>query len=347
MNISSGFVINLVQFIGGIAVLIFVHELGHFLAARFFKVDVEEFGIGFPPRLLTLFESKGTRFSLNWIPLGGFVRLKGENDPEVPGGLGAANPWVRLGVIFAGPLTNILVGVVLAVFLFYHMGEPVLDRVQVQFVSPQSPAQSAGLQNGDIIINFAGQDIQTTDQLHNAIYSHLGEAESMTFQRGNQTKTVTITPRNPASPDEGAIGILMGYETRPTTWIKAIPRGISASFEYTKAIFLLPINLFQGSVTPAEARPVGYKGMFDIYQQVGNPLWFFTMITLSLGIFNLFPIPALDGGRILLTLPEIVIRRRVPPQYENMIHLIGFTVLLLLLIYINLQDFINPVRLPF
>jgi regulator of sigma E protease len=91
---------------------------------------------------------------------------------------------------------------------------------------------------------------------------------------------------------------------------------------------------------------VGYKGMFDIYQQIREPLWFFMVISMSLGIFNLFPIPALDGGRILFTLPEILLRRRIPPRYENAIHFVGFAMLLLLLIYINLQDFLNPVQLP-
>ena len=115
-----------------------VHELGHFFAARFFKVEVEEFGIGFPPRLATLFTSKGTRFTLNWIPLGGFVRPKGENDPSVPGGLAAANPWVRLGVLFAGPMMNILLGVILSVIVVYNLGEP--DKVKIAEISPNSPA---------------------------------------------------------------------------------------------------------------------------------------------------------------------------------------------------------------
>jgi regulator of sigma E protease len=86
--------------------------------------------------------------------------------------------------------------------------------------------------------------------------------------------------------------------------------------------------------------------MFDVYQSIQNPLWFFMIISMSLGIFNLLPIPALDGGRILLTLPEIIIHRRIPPKYENAIHLVGFAMLLILLIYINLQDFINPIQLP-
>ena len=110
---------------------------------------------------------------------------------------------------------------------------------------------------------------------------------------------------------------------------------------------VIPVNLIRGQSTPGEGRGfVGYKGMFDIYQQIRNPLYFFMAVSFSLGILNLFPIPALDGGRILLTLPEILLRRRIPPRYENMIHLIGFAVLLILLIYINVQDFVNPITFP-
>ena len=124
---------QLIQFIGGIAVLILLHEFGHFIAARLLKVEIEEFGIGFPPRMVTLFERNGTIFSLNWLPLGGFVRPKGENDPDIEGGLAAASPWVRLGVLFAGPLTNILVGIILGTFLFYSIGDLVQEKVLVDF----------------------------------------------------------------------------------------------------------------------------------------------------------------------------------------------------------------------
>jgi regulator of sigma E protease len=128
---SLTFLSQLLPFIAGLAALIIVHELGHFLAARLFKVEVEEFGIGFPPRIVKLFEAGGTVFSLNWIPLGGFVRPKGENDPDVPGGLAAASPWVRLAVLFSGPAMNLLAGVILASLLFYNLGEPMVDKVTV------------------------------------------------------------------------------------------------------------------------------------------------------------------------------------------------------------------------
>jgi len=336
-------IIQLIQFIGGIAILIVVHELGHFFAARLFKVEVEEFGLGFPPRLVTLFTSKGTKFTLNWIPLGGFVRPKGENDPSVPGGLAAANPWVRLAVLFAGPMMNILLGVILSVIIIYNLGEP--DKVKIAQISPDSPAALAGLQTGDIILAVNGEKVSSSGDLYNLIYDNLGVATLIAYQRGDQMGEVSLVPRNPP-PEDGAIGITMETIVKPTSWTKAVPRGMNAAYEYTRNVLALPLRIFQGEVSPEEGRPLGYKGMFDVYQEISNPLWFFMIITMSLGIFNLLPIPALDGGRILLTLPEILIKRRIPPRYENMIHLVGFTMLLILLIYINLQDFINPVQIP-
>ncbi|MGE5221357.1 MAG: site-2 protease family protein, partial [Omnitrophica WOR_2 bacterium] len=129
-------------------------------------------------------------------------------------------------------------------------------------------------------------------------------------------------------------------------------------FQLMSGLLSLPIQMIRGTVPSSEGRLIGFKGMFDIYQEVrtgqaspGLPayisvLLFFTQITVSLGILNLFPFPALDGGRIMFTLPEIIIRRRIPAQYENLINLVGFGLLLLLMIYINLQDFITPVSLP-
>ena len=340
-------IIQLVQFIAGLAILIILHEFGHFLMARALKIEVEEFGIGFPPRITTLFESKGTQFTLNWIPLGGFVRPKGENDPSIPGGLASANPWTRLAVLFAGPAINLLTGVILAVLLFYTIGEPILDKVRVDAISANSPAEQAGLQVGDFITQVNGVPIDSMTTLQEEIQNRLGQPTEIVVNRNGEEILLTLTPRLNPPENEGAIGILLGNPTRPIGITTALTRGVSASFEYARAVLVLPVRLIQGETTPEEGRGfVGYKGMFDIYQQIRNPLYFFMAVSFSLGLLNLFPIPALDGGRILLTLPEIILKRRIPPQYENMIHLVGFTVLLIFLIYINIQDFVNPVVLP-
>jgi regulator of sigma E protease len=345
MNTTLEFVIQLVEFIGGIVILIIAHEIGHFVAARLMKVEVEEFGFGIPPRAMTLFKAWGTQFTLNWLPLGGFVRPKGENDPNVPGGLAAASPWVRLGVFFAGPLMNIAIGVILAAVMLYQIGEPVLNRVQVNGVAADSPAEVAGLQPGDLILEVNGQAVDSIDRLHELIYQNLGSPIDMVYQRGDIAYATTLTPRNPP-PEEGAIGILMGNPTQPITWARALPGGVSMAAQYVRSLLMLPFQVTRGEVSAEQARPVGYKGMFDVYQQIQDPLMFFMVVSTSLGIFNLFPIPALDGGRILFVLPEIIFRRRVPAGFENTVHLVGFAMLILLLIYINVQDFVNPVVLP-
>ena len=343
---NTVFLTQLFQFIVGLIALILLHEFGHFIVARLLKVEIEEFGIGFPPRMFKLFEAGGTEYTINWIPLGGFVRPKGENDPTVPGGLAAASPWVRLGVLVAGPGMNLLIGVILGVMLFYSLGDPILNKVTIQQVAVQSPAAEAGLQAGDLILAVNGESIDSTQKLQNLIEANLGKPTTVILQRGNQTITVILTPRVSPPTNQGAVGIVLGHPTQPIGIGAAISRGTGAAYDYGRSVLLLPINMLRGQVTPQEGRPVGFKGMFDIYQQIQSPIFFFMVISISLGIFNLFPIPALDGGRILLTLPEIIVRRRIPPHYENMIHLVGFTLLLILIIYINVQDFINPLQLP-
>lgn len=337
---------ELLQFIAGLAVLIFVHELGHFLAARLFKVNVEEFGIGFPPRLVKLFEHQGTEYTLNWIPLGGFVRLSGENDPEIPGGFGSASPFARLAILFAGPLTNILVGLALGTALFVSRGEPILDQVIVYQVAPGSPAEQAGLQANDKFISIEGQAIDSVQKLQTLIAEHLDQESELIIKRGEEMLTLSLTPRSNPPAGEGAIGVILDNPTRPISITKAVNQSVIASYEYVRNLVVLPVRMAQGEISPEEGRLVGYKGMYDIYREVQNPLWFFTIISVSLGIMNLLPIPALDGGRITLILPEILFRRRVPARFENALHLIGFAVLILLLIYVNLQDFINPIVLP-
>jgi regulator of sigma E protease len=230
--------------------------------------------------------------------------------------------------------------------------------VKVIEVAPNSPAAQAGLQPGDMLLKINGQPVESMQDLQNGIYANLDKSTNLTYKRDGQVEQVTLTPRSNPPQGEGAIGIVMGNPTRPVGLLQAIPMGAVTVYDNIKQLFAFPVQLMRGSISPQEGRLVGFKGMFDIYQQVSQseptptiPTWvdvmaFFATITVSLGVLNLLPIPALDGGRILFTLPEIVIGRRIPPQYENMINLVSFALLLMLLLYINLQDFINPITLP-
>ena len=353
MNIQT-----ILEFVAALAILIILHELGHFVSAKLLKIEVEEFGIGYPPRALTLFTAGGTRFSLNWLPFGGFCRMKGENDPDVPGGFATSNPWKRIAVLISGPLMNLLAAVILYTVIVSVIGVQQLDQVEIKEVAPASPAANAGLLAGDIIVKLNETTIDSTEALSQAVAQTVGQEISLYIQRGEDYLTVSLVPRENPPEGQGAMGIIMGNPVRPVGLLSALPSGVRATYEHGKALLQFVGQLVTGKTAPEEARLVGFKGMYDIYSEtresepvagipsVVNALAFFTSITISLGLLNLLPVPALDGGRILFALPEILFRKRIPPQYENVINLVGFALLLLLLVYINLQDFINPVTVP-
>ncbi len=348
--------------------MILVHELGHFLAARFFGIEVEEFGFGLPPKMFTLFHWKETEFSLNWLPIGGFVRPKGENDPNVPGGLAAANPWKRLGVLFAGPIMNLLTGFLVFLFLVRVDGYHDMSRVQLAEIAPNSPAESSGMLAGDVVMQAAGQPVTDFDSLSGIIKAHLGQPVEFVLQRGEETLTVTATPRSNPPEGQGAIGIRMSEYVAPVeTWGETFRYSAVSVYDQSRALLLLPAKLLRGTLAPEEGRFIGLKGIFDIFNltvstdvesrgplssasgsqsPTYSTLYLIATLTISIGLFNLFPFPALDGGRIIFAIPEIITRRRVPHQFENAVHAAGMILLLLLMLYINVMDFVNPIIIP-
>lgn len=349
---------TILEFIAVLAVLIIIHELGHFVAARIFKVDIEEAGIGYPPRIFTLFERGGTKYSLNWLPFGGFVRLKGENDPNEPGSFAAAKPWARISILLAGAFMNLLLAVVIYTIIISMIGIPNTSKVMIVDISPNSPAEQAGMMPGDLILEINGEQIDGGDKLHELIYDNLGQPITFTYARDGEIAQLVAIPRENPPINEGAVGIVISNPTDPISPITAIPGGFVATYEHSKALLGFAGDLIRGNVSSEEGRLLGFKGMYDIYEEtreseavvgippVVNVLMFIVNITISFGILNLLPIPALDGGRIMFVLPEILFRKRIPPKYENVVNLVSFALLLLLLIYINLQDFINPVQIP-
>jgi regulator of sigma E protease len=300
----------------------------------------------------------GTLFTLNWLPLGGFVKIKGEGDTSIPDGLARANPWKRLVVYFSGPMMNLLLGVALYALMVSQIGMADFSKVLILDIASSSPAEAAGLQEGDLLLDINGRQIDSMNTIHEVISANLGQDIQVTFERQGQETTVTLVPRPNPPEGEGAIGIVMGNPTVPISWFEALPMGAVSTANHSIALVTLPAQVIKGAISPEEARPVGYKGMYDIYQNVQeqelvpgapqslNIIWFFTTITISLGILNLLPIPALDGGRILFILPEILFRRRIPIEIQNLVNMISFTIMILLFFYINYLDFVNPVQLP-
>jgi regulator of sigma E protease len=305
----------------------------------------------------------GTRFTLNWLPLGGFVRPKGENDPNVPGGLAAASPWKRLAVLSAGPLMNLLAAVLIYSFIVTRAGVPTPEHIVIADLVENSPAAEADIQKGDILREGNGQPIRGYEDLRSIIDPSEGRPVIFLVDRNGEQLELTVTPRR-SEDDRVVIGVYFEeqYTYQPVTSpLQAVQFGARVTYNSIRTLISLPAQLLRGSLPAEQGRLIGLKGIYDIMEQsvtkdvqaskapsTDNPfdqmrtLSLIASLSISLGLFNLFPFPALDGGRIIFILPELIFRRRVSPQLENMVHAAGMAFLLLLMIYINVMDFINP-----
>jgi regulator of sigma E protease len=308
----------------------------------------------------------GTRFTLNWLPLGGFVRPKGENDPNVPGGLAAASPWKRLAVLFAGPLMNLLTAVLIYSIIFGRVGVPDSSRVLVSSVSEGGPAAQAGFAYGDIFISGNGQPISNFDELRAIVDANQDKPVTFVVDRRGEQIELTAVPEMNEEAQRIMIGVGLGVPFKaPSSPVETLKLGAQYTYLSIRTLIALPAQMIRGTLDSEQSRLVGLKGIYDVLQQTvshdveastaptpsADPLdqpvrtlELIASLSISLGLFNLFPFPALDGGRILFILPELIFRRRVSPQLENMVHAAGMAFLLLLMIYINVMDFVNPIN---
>jgi regulator of sigma E protease len=346
---------DLLLFVVVLGALIVGHEFGHFAAARALGVKVEEFGIGFPPRLFTLFTVGGTRFTFNLIPLGGFVRPAGEDDPSVDEGLAAAPKKVRAAVLIAGPLANVFLALI-AFTLAFKFAAPDFERVLVTGVVSNTPAEAAGLQPLDLVISVDDQPIASFQEMQQAIGERLGETVVISVEREGLLQDYELIPRVSPPNGQGPIGVTLGNPTRDVGWLEAFDLGTNTAALQIRELVLLPSRIFNGELEPAEARVSGLKGMYDMLVWAGQidrssqrpflTLNLVGVISVGLALANLLPFLALDGGRLMFIGIETALRRRIAPHYEGLAHTVGFLILLGLIIYINLQDFINPIALP-
>ncbi|WP_420644442.1 M50 family metallopeptidase [Candidatus Leptofilum sp.] len=353
---SSSFLWSIGGFFVVLTPIILVHELGHFFAARLSNIRIEEFGFGFPPRAAKLAERNGTVYSLNWIPLGGFVRPAGEDDPTVEGGLASASKRARLFVLFAGAGANFLMAFVVF-WIAFMIGMP---AVAVSAVTPGTPAEVAGFQAEDIFLEVDGVSAESSGVIADIMRSKAGEPVEVLVARGEGTALLTVIPRTVGEYDsleEGPIGV--GLMAAPDG--RRISRGPGESLVESAAsmweiVYLtvsVPSMLINGEISPSEARPVSVVGISQIAGQAAEVsvtnsnlfpiLNMVAFISVALGFTNLLPIPALDGGRILFVLIEAVRGRRIEPEREGMVHIVGMLVLLGLMALLIVQDIVNPV----
>jgi len=329
-----------------LSLIIFTHELGHFITAKLSGVKVEEFGMGFPPRLIS-FQRGETRYSINVIPFGGFTRLSGEEDPDVPGSLASKNRGIRLLVLGAGSLMNILLALILFSTSYLFPRPATTGQVEVVAIASESPAAFAGINTGDIILSVNGQPVDSSDSLQQQIMENLGKETTLFIQSPDLAdREVRLTPRIEPPKDEGAVGIAIQTVKRYPFW-QAIPLGASELF----SVFIMwgsgLVSLFSQDVSSAIIGPVGLvqlTGEVAVFGPVPL-LSLAATISLILGIMNLFPIPAVDGGRITFLFLEWIRRgKRIPPKAEGIVHLVGLGLLMLFLAAITFQDIMRIIN---
>lgn len=355
-------VITIVAFLVMLGILVFVHELGHFVVAKWMGIRVEEFGIGYPPRAVTLFERDGVKYTLNWLPLGGFVRFGGEdNSLYGTGSLAAASPWRKIPVMVAGPLMNLVLAVVIFAALFATIGIPTpTGTQQVGEVYPNTPAAAAGFQSGDILLNLNNQPVAESDAIETIARDNLGRPIPAVVERDGEQLRLTVTPGpwETASGEliEAGLGIRYGAhrENVPASLPQALVTGVTYTGDLLMRMLQGFASLIGGLFGLNEAPEGGVAGPIgiaratgEVIEQGGLPAFWNWMAILSLNLFilNLLPIPALDGSHIVFSLIEWLRGgKKVPPEKEAMVHAIGFATLMGLILLISVSDVLNAIN---
>ena len=324
-----------------LSLLILVHEWGHFLAAKKAGIQVYEFSIGMGPAIIsrTLGE---TKYLIRLLPIGGYVKMAGmePGDENNPRGFNKKSLFQRAAVVSAGSLMNFLLAIVLFVFVFTVIGIPSASNV-VGEVMADSPAAEAGLRPGDKILVIDGRKVNNWNDLVGIIHKNPGKRLEMIVQRDNSKFTVNIVPYLDSERNVGLIGIKQSVEKQ--NLLNSIYLGISNALNIIFMIFWGFIRMIIGEIPAEVAGPVGIVTIIGDVARFGlaNILNFTAVLSLNLGLINLFPIPALDGSRLLFIFVEWLRGKPIDPQKENFIHFIGFAILILIMLIITYQDIIR------
>jgi regulator of sigma E protease len=421
-----------------LGLLVFVHELGHFLVAKRAGIVVEEFGIGYPPRLFKLWQdegeitidsgagaqklviprrvdlpqelsvnsrlafadkvddkgrpalaelqlrpkskdedeapppipaglreglvvglARGTEYTVNAIPFGGFARMLGEENPRLPGSFASKGKLARVAVLCAGSGMNLLLAVLIAT-LSFMLGAPypvAYDNTVVTGVAPDSPAAKAGLQLGDVVLKINDHEVTSPEDLATHTRAVVGQEVVLEVKRGTQILYLSLVPRSNPPRNEGPMGVALSaavskIEIRYYPPHEALLYGVGVIVRFVKLMVSLPAEVIGGLLQLKDLRPVGPAGIYQmtdsaVQQSVATGWWWPILyltyvLSTALAFTNLLPLPALDGGRLLFIGVETVRGRRVEPQREGLVHLIGFVALITLLIVISYYDIVNP-----
>ncbi len=361
-----------VVFIIILSLLVFIHEFGHYIVARLVGVKVEEFGFGLPPRAIGK-KIKGTIYSLNWLPIGGFVRLAGEDDEEEgqkskikSQNLGqyfwARSKKERAAILSAGVAMNFLLAVGITAYLLAAIGLTVPDgKVTIKDIQKDSPAEVVKLLPNDVVAaityqtegeNSETKQLTTATELKSITSGHLGEPVTLTIIRDGKQTMVSVVTRSSVSPGQGPIGITIS-DTKVVKypWWQAPYVALKVNVVRVKdmlvALGTLIVKLISLKPLGADvAGPIGIAQVTGQAVQFGLPavLEFMSILSLNLAVLNALPIPALDGGRLLFVFAEKILGRKVKPAFERSTHQIGMIILFILIFLVSVNDILRLAR---
>ncbi len=377
----------------GISVLVFVHEFGHFIVAKLSGIKVEEFGIGYPPRMFGVVKedgkkkiffgknkpehNKNTIYSLNWIPFGGFNKLKGELEKDnSPDSFRMAKWWKKFLVSLAGAGMNILFAILIFIIL-YSTGIPKaltgLDQraqiikkigVQVDSVIPDSPAQKQGIIGGDIIKKVDGKEVESVEFFQNYISDKVGQKITVSFKKDDNLEDISLTVRSykdvykefsdiydfeEEDPSRGVIGASMAKSAIVKypfhlAFVKGIGSGFQLTGRFAYGIYWIFKSLItKGKLVGGLTGPVGIASMTAGVAKIGYIylIQFLAFISVAIAVFQLVPFPALDGSRALFAVIEGIKGKPIKHKTENLIISVGFIILLGLLGFVTLKEIIG------
>ncbi len=366
--------ITIIAFIFVFGLLVFVHELGHFLAAKWMDVKVNSFAFGFPPTLLSKKVGE-TTYKLNAIPLGGYVAMQGELETEEekvndkdPRSLSNKQPWQVITIMIAGVVMNVILSIILFWFLYLVGFQPIMPdmanhtgiknemKLTIDSVEKDSPAEKAGLLADDTIISANGTKIYSSSALIEVVTSKGAEGVKLSVLRGGSTTEKTIVPtKTKVKAGDGKetevyrLGVVLATKgnihgdviSSFTAAVSEVSRITALTFE--SVIGLFRQLLFQFHISEDVSGPVGIVVLTNYFAQLGiiPLLQFAAILSLSLAIFNLLPIPALDGGQIFVTAIEMFMRRKFSTKTKNTIQLVGFAFIIGLFLIITVKDFVS------
>lgn len=320
--------------------IVFIHELGHFLFAKRAGVRIHEFAIGMGPKIYG-FKKGETVYSIRLLPLGGYVAMEGEDgESHDPRAFGNKTILQRASILFAGPFFNIVLAAIILVPVFMFIGSP---STTLREVIDNSPAQVAGLKAGDTIKSINGEEIKSWNELSQSINSSKGKELKVTIDRDGTTKQINVKPE--AKEGSYVIGIYPKNEKNILgAFTNAIKTTISMTVQMVTFLVQLVTGTLPGGVEGAVTGPVGVISIVADATKAGfvNVLYLASVISLNLGVLNLLPIPALDGGRLFFLAIEFIRGgKKIDPNKEGMINMIGFAALMLFMLFITYKDIVR------